>query len=145
MTKRNFKETKNRNQKIEPWISWIKIIRNPNGSKWIQLMQFSSREKSIVEPLNQLLLSVRILAPLSLSLSLCVSLSLSLSLFFLLLRYALSVFGRNDVKCTEHVKRQHWQGLTSRGVQLSSVQHPLSSLYTLGFLTMNSEHSQQLG
>ena len=62
-------------------------------------MQFSSGEKSIVEPLNQLLLSVRILAPLSLS--------VSLSLFFLLLRYALSVFGRNDVKCTEHVKRQH--------------------------------------
>ena len=62
-------------------------------------MQFSSGEKSIVEPLNQLLLSVRILAPLSLC--------LSLSLFFLLLRYALSVFGRNDVKCTEHVKRQH--------------------------------------
>ena len=62
-------------------------------------MQFSSGEKSIVEPLNQLLLSVRILAPLSLS--------VSLSLFFLLLRYALLVFGRNDVKCTEHVKRQH--------------------------------------
>lgn len=64
-------------------------------------MQFSSGEKSIVEPLNQLLLSVRILAPLSLSVC------LYLSLFFLLLRYALSVFGRNDVKCTEHVKRQH--------------------------------------